>query len=347
MAVYDLEEQDKLDDLKAWWSQWGNTIAGVVIAVCVGVIGVQGWRWWSMQQAEQASVLYNAVSAAARANDTAKAKDAMAQLADKFGGTGYAPRAALIVAALLFENGDKAGAKAQLASVIDRNAEDELKQIARLRLAAILFDDKQYDEALRTLDAKHDESFAGIYADLRGDILAAAGRADDARAAYQTALTRLDAKSPYRNFVQVEARHPRRSGRRKGRCGGPPAPAAAASAASCRRSCRRSCRALLPPLLPPIRRNEPDEPVAVSRAHGLRLVALCAATLVAAGCSTLSSWIPTIPPPSFAWFSSSKKPGPLPEFKPAANLQVAWQVNLGKANPGSRARGDGGRHLRG
>jgi predicted negative regulator of RcsB-dependent stress response len=71
---------------------------------------------------------------------------------------------------MLFESGDKPGAKAQLAFVIDRSAEDELKQIARLRLAAILFDDKQYDEALRTLDAKHDESFAGIYADC-GDIL--------------------------------------------------------------------------------------------------------------------------------------------------------------------------------
>ena len=204
MAVYDLEEQDKLDDLKAWWKQWGNTIAGVVIAACVGVIGVQGWRWWSMHQAEQASVLYNAVSAAARANDTAKARDAMTQLADRFGGTGYAPRAALIVAALLFDSGDKAGAKAQLATVIDKNADDELKQIARLRLAAILFDDKQYDEALRTLDAKHDDAFAGIYADLRGDILAAAGRADEARTAYQTALTRLDAKSAYRSFVQVK-----------------------------------------------------------------------------------------------------------------------------------------------
>jgi len=204
MAVYDLEEQDKLEDLKAWWKQWGNTIAGVVIAVCVGVIGMQGWRWWSQQQAERASVLYNAVSAAARTNDVAKAKDAMAQLADKYGGTGYAPRAALLVAALLFEAGDKAGAKAQLAAVIDKDSEDELKQIARLRLAAILFDDKQYDDALRTLDARHDEAFAGIYADLRGDILAAAARNGEARAAYQTALTRLDAKSPYRSFVQVK-----------------------------------------------------------------------------------------------------------------------------------------------
>jgi predicted negative regulator of RcsB-dependent stress response len=204
MAVYDLEEQDQLEDLKAWWTQWGGIISGVVIALCAGVIVVQGWRWWSQQQAEKGSVLYNAVSAAARANDVAKAKDAMAQLADKYGGTAYAPRAALILAATLNDAGDQAGAKAQLASVIDRDSEDELKQIARLRLAAMLFDDKQYDDALRTLDAKHDDAFAAIYADTRGDILVAAGRSVEARAAYQSALTRLDPRSPYRNFVQVK-----------------------------------------------------------------------------------------------------------------------------------------------
>jgi len=204
MAVYDLEEQDKLDDLKSWWKQWGNTVTGAILAVCLGIAGVQGWRWWTHTQTEQAGVLFGAVSAAARANDLAKAKDAMAQLADKYGGTGYAPRAALIMAALLFESGDKPGAKAQLAFVIDRSAEDELKQIARLRLAAIQVDDKQYDEALRTLDAKHDESFAAVYADLRGDILAAAGRSAEARSAYQTALARLDPRSPYRNLVQIK-----------------------------------------------------------------------------------------------------------------------------------------------
>jgi len=204
MAVYDLEEQEKLDDLKAWWSQWGNTILGVVIAVCVGIVGVQGWRWWTQSQTEQASVLYGAVGAAVRANDAAKARDAMAQLADKYAGTGYAPRAALMVAALLFESGDKPGTKAQLAFVLDRTNEDELKQIARLRLAAVQLDDKQYDEALRTLDAKHDDPFAAVYADLRGDILVAAGRAAEARTAYQTALARLDPRSPYRNLVQVK-----------------------------------------------------------------------------------------------------------------------------------------------
>jgi predicted negative regulator of RcsB-dependent stress response len=110
----------------------------------------------------------------------------------------------MLVAGLLFKAGDKAGAKAQLQFVLDRASEDELKQIARFRLAEVLFDDKQNDDALRMLDAKHDEPFAGVYADLRGDILAAAGRADEARAAYQSALAKLDSKSPYRAYVQVK-----------------------------------------------------------------------------------------------------------------------------------------------
>jgi predicted negative regulator of RcsB-dependent stress response len=202
--AYDLEEQDQLEDLKAWWRQWGNTIAGVVIAASVGIIGVQGWRWWTQQQAAQAAAIYDAVNAAVRGNDAGKAKDAMAQLADKFAATGYAPRAALLLAAQLFENGDAAGAKAQLAWVIDKSSEDELKQIARLRLAEVLLDEKQYNEALRVLDAKYDQPFAAVYADVRGDVLAAAGRSEEARNEYQTALAQLDPQSAYRNFVQLK-----------------------------------------------------------------------------------------------------------------------------------------------
>lgn len=204
MAVYDLEEQEKLDDLRAWWQQWGNLVSGIVIAVALGVFAVQGWRWWQGHQAEQASVLFSAVDAAAKANDVEKAKEAASQIAAKFGSTGYAPRAALLVSKLMFDAGDTAGATAQLHSVLDRANEDELKQIARVRLAEIQFDAKQYDEALRTLDAKRDEPFAGVYEDLRGDILTAAGRISEARTAYQTALTKLDAKGPYHAFVTAK-----------------------------------------------------------------------------------------------------------------------------------------------
>ena len=204
MAVYDLEEQEKIDDLKAWWQQYGKYVTAAVTAVAIVVIGVQGWRWYQRTQAEQAGVLYQAVSQAARDKDLAKAKDPATQIVDRFGGTAYAPRAALLYAKLLYDSGDKAGARAQLQWVIDHAGEDELKSVARFRLAQVMLDDKQFDDALRTLDAKTDEAFAGVYADLRGDILAESGKAAEARAAYQAALGKMDPKSPYRAFVQVK-----------------------------------------------------------------------------------------------------------------------------------------------
>lgn len=222
MAVYDLEEQEKIDDLKAFWRRWGNAITYAIIAVCVAYIGVQGWRWYSAQQAEEAAVLYGAVASGARDKDLAKSRDALAQLTSKFAGSGYAPRAALLHAKLLWDNGDKAGAKTQLQWVVDRATDDELKAVARFRLAEALLDEKAFDQALATLDAKHPEPFTGLYADLRGDALAAAGRLEQARTAYQTALAKLDAKSAYRNYVQVKL----------DALGGPPAAAGTPTAAA-------------------------------------------------------------------------------------------------------------------
>jgi predicted negative regulator of RcsB-dependent stress response len=204
MAVYDLEEQDQIDDLKAWWARWSNTVTAVVVAAAIAVAGVQGWRWWTGKQSEEASAIFAALSQAVRTSDLAKAKEATAQLEDKFPRSGYASRAALVLAKLAFDGGDGATARTQLQWVIDHSDETELKEIARYRLAGVLIGDKQYDEALKVLDAKHGEPFAGLYADLRGDALAMAGRGAEAKAAYQDALAKLDAKSSYKQYVQLK-----------------------------------------------------------------------------------------------------------------------------------------------
>ncbi|MDQ2917810.1 MAG: tetratricopeptide repeat protein [Pseudomonadota bacterium] len=204
MALYDLEEQDQIDDLKAWWTRYGGTVTVALVLGCLVIVGIQGWRWYAGKRAENASVLYSAVSEAARTKDSAKARDAIAQITDRYAGTGYAPRAALLYAKMLYDAGDRNGAKAQYAWVVEHGSEEQVKAIARYRLAQVQIDEKQYDAALATLDAKHPASFDGMFADLRGDALAAAGRAADARTAYENALAKLDAKSPYRNYVQVK-----------------------------------------------------------------------------------------------------------------------------------------------
>ena len=198
MAVYDLEEQDQIDELKAWWARYGSAITAGLILGLLLIAGVQGWRWWTGKRAEDASVLYSAVA------DAVRAKDAALSITDRYGSTAYAPRAALLYAKMLYDTSDRAGATAQYKWVVEHAREDEVRAIGRYRLAQVQMDEKQYDAALATLDAVHPASFDGLYADLRGDALAAAGRAAEARTAYETALAKLDPKSPYRSFVQVK-----------------------------------------------------------------------------------------------------------------------------------------------
>ena len=88
--------------------------------------------------------------------------------------------------------------------VLDNAREDEQKDVARLRLAGVLLDEKKHDEALKLLDTPRGASFDSLYADMRGDILALLGRRAEARAAYQTALENSDPRSNYRPMIQVK-----------------------------------------------------------------------------------------------------------------------------------------------
>jgi len=204
MAAYDLDEQEKLGDLKAWWSRYGNYVTGAITVVALVIAANQAWKYYTGKQAAEASGLYFALSDAAGKNDAAKVKDANAQLIEKFAGTGYAPRGALLAAKSAFDAGDLATAKTQLEWVVANSKEDELKAVARLRLAAVLLDQKQYDAALAALDGKTSDAFAGLFLDMKGDIFNLQGKAADAKTAYEAALPKLDSKGSQKQYTQLK-----------------------------------------------------------------------------------------------------------------------------------------------
>ncbi len=204
MAAYDLDEQEKLGDLKAWWARNGNIVTGIVVVLAIAVAGTQGWKWWNKKQAGEAATLYFAISEGITKNEAAKVKDASAQLLEKFPSTGYAPRGALLAAKASFDAGDLDGAKKQLEWVVANSGEDELKSIARLRLASVLMDKKEFDAALATLDGKHHVSFAGLFLDARGDVFKLQGKFGDARTAYEEALKKLDVKGQQKQLTQMK-----------------------------------------------------------------------------------------------------------------------------------------------
>ena len=190
----DLEEQEQVEELKAWWKQHGGMIAALVVAVAVGFIGWQGWRWYQSNQAAHASALYETVTKAVQANDAKALRDAAGTLVESYPRTLYASMGAMVAARYYFDRGDLKSAKAQLAWVIERAPSQDFKDLARLRLAAVLLDEKSHDEALKLLEAKPGAALEAQYAALKGDVLVAKDRKDEAKAAYRLALEKAGAR---------------------------------------------------------------------------------------------------------------------------------------------------------
>ena len=204
MATYDLEEQEKIDGLKSWWETYGTLLIVVVATFIASIGGVKAWNYYQQQQIGQAAELYSSLLQVEASGDSKKISDAAHLLMEGFPSSGYASRAALISARASFDSGDVQNAKSRLQWTLDNTKEDELKDLVRLRLAGILLDERKYDDALRLLDTKHGESFDGLYADLKGDVLNAAGKIAEARIAYQTALDKMGKKGTYYNIVQMK-----------------------------------------------------------------------------------------------------------------------------------------------
>lgn len=202
--AYDLEEQEQLSALKAWWQQYGKLVIVTVVGGALVVAGIRGWHYYKDSQASASGVLFDQLQRAERTADHKKVRDIAAQITDKYGSTQYATLAALSAAKSDFETGDLPAAKKRLQWVVDNAREDEVRDVARLRLARILLDEKNAAEALKLLEAKHGESFAGLYADVKGDALLAAGKKAEARAAYQAAFDKSDAASPARQILQLK-----------------------------------------------------------------------------------------------------------------------------------------------
>ena len=204
MATYDLDEQERLDELKVWWKRWGNL---VMIGLAVVIAAGAGWRYWqnrTVTQSLQAAAVYEKLSQSLAANDAKGAREAGAMLIDQYKGTAYAPRAALLLAKFNVGAKDFKSAQAQLEWAASNSKEPAVKDLAHLRLAGVQLDQKQYEAALKTLSGTHSDAFAFRFHDLRGDVLLAQGKQADARAAYQAAFGKMQEDNPYRNIVELK-----------------------------------------------------------------------------------------------------------------------------------------------
>jgi predicted negative regulator of RcsB-dependent stress response len=199
--AYDLEEQEQLDEFKAWWKQNGKMISTLFIALLLAYTVYQGWHYYQNKQAVEASTQYQELLVTDE-KDLKTIQTKSAKLMESFSGTPYAGRAALFAAKANYQAHETKSAKAQLDWTIKNATETAIKALASLQLANILAEEKNYEAALTLLNAPHDSGFDGLFADLKGDVLVSLGKNSEAKEAYQQALTKLEPQGKFRVLTQ-------------------------------------------------------------------------------------------------------------------------------------------------
>jgi predicted negative regulator of RcsB-dependent stress response len=199
-----LEEQEQLDELKHFWKKYGNAITWLLIAVMGSYAAWNGYLYWQQQQSTKASALFDEVEKSVISGDVAKLERAWNDMKDRFPKTTFAAQSALL-AAKSFQMADKSDAATAALQWASENASDQGSvQLARLRLANLQAQNKAYDQALKTLAKPFDPAFAGLAADVQGDIHAVQNKPQDAIKAYSDAWRQLENNPDYRRLVAAK-----------------------------------------------------------------------------------------------------------------------------------------------
>lgn len=205
MATHlNLEEQEQIDQFKHFWKTYGNWILTVAVLALAAYASWTGYRYWQNSQAARAAVINEQVQSAIQSKDWAAVQRAVGDVQKDYPRTDYAQQASLAAAKAFHDGGKADEARQALEWVAASGANAGYQAVARLRLASLAVEAKDYDGALKQLAGNLPPEFAPLASDKRGDILMAQGQRDEARKAYEQAYKTLPADNGYRNLIEVK-----------------------------------------------------------------------------------------------------------------------------------------------
>lgn len=204
MAAFDLEEQETLDELKAWWRQYGRWVKLGIAALVIGSASAGGWTYWQHQQRDGAAGLYFDLEAAYDGRDTIKVRELTDQLAADYASSPYTSRAQLLAARRDAEAGKLDEAEKRLRAVIADAKEPALRDMARLRLSALLLDERKHDDALKAIEKPELPQYGRLFDDRRGDIYVGLGKPAEARKAWQSAFDAATQDTAFQAWLQLK-----------------------------------------------------------------------------------------------------------------------------------------------
>ena len=203
MDPYATEDQ-QVEALKTWWKQNGVSI---VVGLVIGLAALGGYRYWQALQlrtAEQASAGYQEMISLVEEQKSARAIDTGDQIQTKFGDTNYATLAALTAAKLAVDQDDNELAMSKLQWVIDNGKEVDLREVAIRRMARLLLSGGRTEAAWELVTNLTVNEEIASWHELKGDILLAEDKVDEARAEYVQALALTEAAGGEMSLLQLK-----------------------------------------------------------------------------------------------------------------------------------------------
>ncbi|QEA13988.1 YfgM family protein [Comamonas flocculans] len=201
---FDLEEQEQIAQFKHFWDTWGSLITWAVIVVMGSLAAWNGYRYWQGRQAQQAVAMLDAVQVAAQAGELDRVQQILGDLRGDYPRTAQARQGALVAAQAFAKAQRWKDAQAALRWVVDKAGDEGYVALARLRLAAALVQEKDYDQALVELSGSFPPEFAAVVADQTGDVLQLQGKTAEAIAQYRRAYDALGEQLAYRQIVEAK-----------------------------------------------------------------------------------------------------------------------------------------------
>ncbi|MEI6182392.1 MAG: tetratricopeptide repeat protein [Polynucleobacter sp.] len=186
----DLEEQEQLDQLKAFWQKYRNLITGLLTVVLFAYAAYSGYGWWRNSQALEASKLYETMISAVAKGDQEQTLRAANDLQKDFARTPYAAMSSLIAARIAADAGDSAKAIDYLRWTAKNASDDGYLAIAKLRLVTQLIEqggEKDFAEADQVLKETPVAGFEALWLERRGDWYLAQKKNAEAKKSYEDA----------------------------------------------------------------------------------------------------------------------------------------------------------------
>lgn len=184
----DLSEKEQLEKFREWWSVYGAYVIGGIVIGAGLLIGISQYKAKQLEARLAASAAFETLIEAVADGDLDDAETIAADIQTEYENTTYAGQSGLAMARLYMDKNRDQDAADALLAVVESDAGDELRHVARLRLARIYLYQEKAQEVVDLLTAEDTAAFAAAYGEVLGDAYTELGQFSEAQLAYQEAL---------------------------------------------------------------------------------------------------------------------------------------------------------------